>query len=77
MKGKAQERMERRSRKRSSSVGSEKMEKDGDKQDKMEEHCSTGQSPRWAVAPREEEEEDELIHKYDAGFGYQLYRVLQ
>jgi hypothetical protein len=30
MKGKAQERMERRSRKRSSSAGSEKMERAGD-----------------------------------------------
>jgi len=31
MKGKAQERMERRSRKRSSSVGKEKMERPGDR----------------------------------------------
>jgi hypothetical protein len=31
MKGKAQERMERRSRKRSSSAGSEKMERVGDR----------------------------------------------
>jgi hypothetical protein len=32
--------MERGSRKRSSSAGSEKMEKDGDRQKKMEGHCS-------------------------------------
>jgi len=28
----------------------------------MEEHCSTGQSPQWAVVPmREEEEEEEEV----------------
>ena len=27
---------------------------------KMEGHCSTGQSPQWAVVPMEEEEEDEV-----------------
>ena len=25
----------------------------------MEGHCSTGQSPKWAVVPMEEEEEEE------------------
>jgi len=35
-KGKTQERMERGSRKRSSGAGSEKMERDGDRQGKME-----------------------------------------
>jgi len=25
----------------------------------MEEHCSTGQSPQWAVVPMKEEEEEE------------------
>ena len=25
----------------------------------MEVHCSTGQSPQWAVVPMEEEEEEE------------------
>jgi hypothetical protein len=25
----------------------------------MEGHCSTGQSPQWAVVPMEEEEEDD------------------
>jgi hypothetical protein len=54
----AQERMERRSRKTSSSAGSEKMERDDDRQDKMERHCSTGQSTQRAVAPNEEEEEN-------------------
>jgi len=26
---------------------------------KMEGHCSTGQSPQWALVPMEEEEEEE------------------
>ena len=50
-KGKNQEKMERGSRKRSSSPGSEKMETVGGRQEKMEGHCSTGQSPQWAVVP--------------------------
>jgi phage shock protein A len=54
MKGKTQERMERRSRKRSSSAGSEKMERVSDRWEKMEIHCSTGQSPLQAVEPMEE-----------------------
>ena len=28
----------------------------------MEGHCSTGQSPQWAVVPMEEEEEEEETH---------------
>ena len=56
-KRKTQERMERRSRKRPSSAGSEKMERVGDRQGQMERYCSTGQSPQRAVAPTEEEEE--------------------
>jgi hypothetical protein len=44
MKRKAEESTER-SRKRSSSAGSEKMERVGDRYDKMEGHFSTGQSP--------------------------------
>jgi hypothetical protein len=55
MKGKTQERMERRSRQRCSSAGSEKMERTGKKKEKMEGHCSTGQSPLRAVEPMEEE----------------------
>jgi hypothetical protein len=55
-KRKTQERMEGRSRKRSSSAGSEKTERVGDRQGKMERYCSTGQSPQWAVVPMEEEE---------------------
>jgi len=43
-------------RKRSSSAGSEKMERVGGRQKKMEGHCLTGQSPQWAVVPMEEEE---------------------
>jgi len=39
----------------------------------MEGHCSTGQSPQWAVVPMEEEEEEEeeevtshnTVHSYD------------
>jgi hypothetical protein len=27
----------------------------------MEGHCSTGQSPQWAVVPMEEEEEEAII----------------
>jgi hypothetical protein len=50
--------MERRSRERSSSAGSEKMERVGDRQGKMERDCSTGQSPQRAVAPTEEGEDD-------------------
>jgi hypothetical protein len=46
--------MERRSRKRSSSAGSEKMERFGDREEKMERYCSTGQIPQRAVAPKEE-----------------------
>jgi hypothetical protein len=58
-KRKTQERIESRCRRSSSSAGSEKMERDGDRWDKMEGHCSTGQSLQWAVAPMEEEEEEE------------------
>ena len=56
MKGKIQERMERGSRKRSSSAGSEKMERVGDRQGKMEGYCSTGQSPQWAECQWKKEE---------------------
>jgi hypothetical protein len=31
----------------------------GDRWEKMEGSCSTGQSPQWAVVPVEEEEEEE------------------
>ena len=55
--------MERGSRKRSSSTGNEKMESVGGRQEKTEGHCSTGQSPQWAVVPMEEdEEEEEFVH---------------
>jgi hypothetical protein len=46
-----------RSRKRSSSAGSEKMERVSDRQGKIEGHCSTGQRPLQAVERMEEEEE--------------------
>ena len=55
-KEKTQEKMERGSRKRFSCAGSEKMEKVGARQEKMEGHCSTDQSPQWAVVPMEEED---------------------
>ena len=55
-KRKTQERLERRSRKRSSSVGSEEMEIVGDRQGQMERYFSTGKSPQRAAAPTEEEE---------------------
>jgi hypothetical protein len=35
------------------------MERVGDRWEKMEGSCSTGQSPQWAVVPMEEEEEEE------------------
>jgi hypothetical protein len=59
--------MERRSRKRSSSAGSEKMESVGEKKKKMERYCSTGQSPQRAVAPTEEEEEEEEKEEEEEG----------
>ena len=57
-KRKTQERMERRNGKRSSSVGSEKMERVGDRQGQLERYFSTGQSPQPALAPTGEEEYD-------------------
>ena len=43
------------------------MERVGDGQEKMEGHCSTGQSSQWAVVPMEEEEifccQKEVIHR--------------
>jgi len=56
--------MERGSRKRSSSAGSEKMKRVGRRYENMEGHCSTGQSPRWAIVPMEEEEEEVYIYIY-------------
>ena len=35
------------------------MQRIGGRQEKKEGHCSTGQSPQWAVVPMEEEEEEE------------------
>jgi len=53
--------MERGSRKRFSSVESEKMERVGGRWGKIG-HCSTGQSPQWAVVSMEEEEGQEIFH---------------
>jgi hypothetical protein len=36
----------------------------------MEGHCSTGQSPQWAVVPMEEEEEGESIVMYTTILGF-------
>jgi hypothetical protein len=38
------------------------MESVGDRWEKMEGYCSTGQSPQRAVVPMEEEEEEELLY---------------
>ena len=35
----------------------------------MEGHCSTGQSPQWAVVPMEEEEEEEEEEEGGGGGG--------
>jgi ribosomal protein L12E/L44/L45/RPP1/RPP2 len=40
-------------------MGLTMMERVGDRWEKMEGSCSTGQSPQWAVVPVEEEEEEE------------------
>jgi len=37
----------------------------------MEGHCSTGQSPQWALVPMEEEEEEE-----EMGYNDSLIKVL-
>jgi len=71
-KGKTQEKMERGSRKRCSSAGSEKMERVGGRWEKMEGHFSTGQSPQWAVVPMEEEEEEVLEHAVHTFFAINL-----
>ena len=62
MKRKTQERVERRSRKRPSSGGSEKMERVGDREGKIERYCSTGKSTQEAVAPTEEKEGEKYFH---------------
>jgi hypothetical protein len=56
--------MVRGSGKRSSSAGSEKMEKVCDRQKKMEGHCSTGQRSQRAVVPVEGEEEEYTAYLY-------------
>ena len=54
---KTQKKMEGTSRRGSSNAGSEKMERDSDRQKEMEGHHSTGQGSQRAVVPMEEEEE--------------------
>jgi len=36
----------------------------------MEGHCSTGQSPQWAVVPMEEEEDDDDVEFLKVGTCY-------
>ena len=55
--------MERGSRKRSSSAGSEKMERVGGRWEKMDGHFSIGQSPQRAVVPMEEEKKKKKKNK--------------
>ena len=62
-KGQTQGKMERGSRKRSSRAGSEKMDRVGSRQEKMEGHCSTGQSPQWAVVSMEEKKKKLLTEE--------------
>jgi len=62
---KTQKKMEKASRRRSSSAGSEMMERDSDRQKQMEGHCSTGQSSQRAVVPMEEVEEEEEKEEVD------------
>jgi hypothetical protein len=45
------------------------MERVGDREEKMEGSCSTGQSPQWAVVPVEEEEEEEEEEEGGGGGG--------
>jgi hypothetical protein len=47
--------------KRKSWMDLKMMERVGDRWEKMEGSCSTGQSPQWAVVPVEEEEEEEYL----------------
>jgi hypothetical protein len=62
--------------KRSSSAGSEKMVRVGDRQGKMERYCSTGQSPQRAVVPMEEEEEDMTNLTHNSFFIYVYSKYL-
>ena len=48
------------------------MERVGGRQEKMEGHCSMGQSPQWAVVPMEEEE----VWGSNPGSGKLLHAVL-
>jgi len=43
---------------------------------KMEGHCSTGQSPQWAVVPMEEDEEgQEIFHiSWNPKAQYRVYK---
>jgi len=45
------------------------MERAGGRWEKMEGHCSTGQSPQWAVVQMEEEEKEEEEEEREGGGG--------
>ena len=60
---KTQETMQRGSRKRSPSARSEKMERVGERQEKIERYCATGQSPQRAIVPIQEERRRYLLWK--------------
>jgi len=42
----------------------------------MEGHCSTGQSPQWAVVPVEGEGEEELYYTFEIKFVFNSQYVL-
>ena len=43
----------------------------------MEGHCSTGQSPQWAVVPVEEEEDEGVLHsKLDNGHNPKKRKIM-
>jgi hypothetical protein len=46
------------------------MERVGDRWEKMEGSCSTGQSPQWAVVPVEGDEEEVLTYHTFSSFAY-------
>jgi hypothetical protein len=54
------------------------MARGGDREEKMEGSCSTGQSPEWAVVPVEEEEkggeeEEEEEEEEDSSTNFQFW----
>jgi hypothetical protein len=58
------------------SAGSEKVDRVGDRQGKIERYSSTGQSPQRAIAPTEEEEEEEFYMQRNRFLTYPLKRYV-